>query len=134
MAMWALTFRERAANETAAAWFPEELVTIPRFASSGDNDSNALNAPRTLKAPLFWKFSHLKKIWLPTASSSVWLVSTGVRWMYGAIRSWTALISLIPIASSDISVPYGDYCINRSFDRGHVTLRIPQASLRKRSF
>src|SRR3984885_10114272 len=50
----------------------------------------ALVAPRILKEPVFWRFSHLKYRWAPARASRVLLVSTGVRWMCGRMRSWAA--------------------------------------------
>jgi len=86
MAMYALTPSACAANDTAAAWLPDELVAMPRARSSAGNDNKALKAPRTLKTPLLWKFSHLKETWHPNAVFRVVLVRIGVRWMYDEIR------------------------------------------------
>jgi hypothetical protein len=49
-----------AALAKAAAWFPLEWVATPFFFWSSVNFITALAAPRALKAPTFWKFSHLK--------------------------------------------------------------------------
>src|SRR5262249_6166957 len=53
-------------------------------------ENTALQAPRDLKAPASWKFSHLKNRWPPAAASRRSLVSTGVRLMNGRMRSWAA--------------------------------------------
>ena len=93
MTMWAGTPRSRAASARAAAWLPEEWVATPRRASSSASDSTALQAPRNLKAPTFWKFSHLKKSRAPAMPSRVPQVSTGVRRAWGRIRSAAARTS-----------------------------------------
>src|ERR1700692_119928 len=72
--------RMRAANATAWAWFPDENATTPRFRAEASSLANALNAPRNLKAPMRWKFSHLKNTFAPVASSTVREVKTGVIW------------------------------------------------------
>src|SRR5215469_3385415 len=84
--------RQPAAQATAAAWFPLEWVTTPRFASSSLNEKMALVAPRILNEPVFCKLSHLKKSWAPVMASSDLLVSMGVRWMRGRIRSCASSI------------------------------------------
>ena len=53
--------RNWAARARAAAWLPEEWVTTPFAASASVNEKTALQAPRDLKAPAAWRFSHLKK-------------------------------------------------------------------------
>ncbi|MNT72074.1 hypothetical protein D3C72_2106390 [compost metagenome] len=47
----------------------------------------ALYPPRNLKAPMRWKFSHLKKIDAPLMASAVAEVKTGVRCALPARRS-----------------------------------------------
>src|SRR5262249_24046884 len=89
MTTWAGMPRSFAARARAWAWFPELCVTTPRAAASGDRLRTALQAPRNLKAPAFWKFSHLKKGARPASRSSVAQVITGVRWAQPAIR-WAA--------------------------------------------
>jgi hypothetical protein len=56
-----------AAQESAAAWLPDEWVATPRPASESESERTAFTAPRALKAPVFWKFSHLKKISAPAS-------------------------------------------------------------------
>src|SRR4051812_6625899 len=85
--MWAGMPRSFAARARAAAWFPDECVATPRLAVSSSSEKTALAAPRALNAPTFWKFSHLKNNDAPLAASSSALVSTGVRWICGRIRS-----------------------------------------------
>jgi hypothetical protein len=58
---------------------PEECVATPRAALAASRDNTALKAPRALKAPLTWKFSHLKNSRAPKSASSPLEVSTGVR-------------------------------------------------------
>jgi hypothetical protein len=62
-----------AAHESAAAWLPEEWVATPRPASASVSERTAFIAPRALKEPVFWKFSHLKKSLAPRARQ-------GARW------------------------------------------------------
>src|SRR5436190_9974862 len=80
IAICAVIPRIRAARATACAWFPEDIVTTPRAASSSLRERIAFEAPRNLNAPIFWKFSHLKKSEAPVLWSKVLHVRTGVRW------------------------------------------------------
>ena len=75
-------------------WFPAEAVTIPNPRSCGESESTLFNAPRTLKEPVFWRFSHL--IYKLRAVSCV----SGVRTMCGAIRA-----SAWSIDSGEIILP-----------------------------
>jgi hypothetical protein len=68
-------------------------VATPRSASSSLRLNTALVAPRALNAPAFWKFSHLNSRVAPLMLSKVVLVSTGVRWIQGAMRSCAARTS-----------------------------------------
>ena len=52
--------RSRAASASAWAWFPLLCVTTPRSAVAASSFRTAFVAPRYLKLPVFWKFSHLK--------------------------------------------------------------------------
>src|SRR5438876_8057470 len=79
--------RRVAAYASAAPWLPEEWVITPCFASSAVRQNTAFAAPRALKAPIFWKFSHLKKSCAPVSASSVLEVSTGVRSTCSRIRA-----------------------------------------------
>jgi len=85
--MWAGMPRRRAASASAWAWLPEEWVATPRRASASDSENTALAAPRNLKAPTFWKFSHLKNSSAPTRAERLAQVRTGVRWAKGRMRS-----------------------------------------------
>src|SRR3984893_3502817 len=85
--MYAGMPRSRAADARAAACLPEECVATPRRACDSDSANTALVAPRALKAPDFWKFSHLKYSRAPARASSVVLVSTGVTLTLPAMRS-----------------------------------------------
>jgi hypothetical protein len=55
--------------------------------------ATALRAPRNLKAPILWKFSHLKCTLAPVSESMVLEVSTGVRFAKGLMRSCAAATS-----------------------------------------
>lgn len=104
-------------HQRREANLPELWVTTPRLLTSSIPLSStslrtAWNAPLTLNAPIFWKFSALKNsLMFGLAGScpshgvpfnaagdcgvdarfeSVVLVSTGVVWMYGLIRACAA--------------------------------------------
>ena len=77
--MYAGILRFIAAYATAWAWFPLLWVQTPFLASSSLREEMAFHPPRNLNAPIFWKFSHLKNIFLPVYSLIVLLVSIGVR-------------------------------------------------------
>jgi hypothetical protein len=47
---------------------PEEWVATPLRRHLVDRPKTAFDAPRTLKAPAFWKFSHLKNSSAPVSS------------------------------------------------------------------
>ena len=88
--------RQRAATATAAPRLQEEKVVDSgrSLRVIGEGENAALCAlPGATKEPLFWKFSHLKKSLAPEAASSSALVSTGVRWIWDAIRSRAARMS-----------------------------------------
>jgi len=72
---------------------PEEWVATPRLAAVSERLNTALVAPRALKTPPFWKFSHLKDSRAPVRASSVLLVSTGVRATLPAMRSRASSMS-----------------------------------------
>src|ERR1700675_2167480 len=106
--------RQRAASDRAAAWFPEDGATTPREASSSLNEKTAFVAPRILKEPVFCRFSHLKKRLAPAISSSEEQVTTGVRWICGAMR-WQAA----RIASRSGAIIFGCVVImNRTMHYG----------------
>ena len=50
-----------AASATAWPWLPDEYVITPRRRLSAGNCAIMLNAPRILKAPIGWRFSHFRK-------------------------------------------------------------------------
>ena len=60
------------------AWLPDECVAIPFVFSLSVNAIVAQVAPLILKAPIFWKFSHLKKIDAPVSLLILALLITGV--------------------------------------------------------
>src|ERR1700704_3183142 len=95
--------RERAAQASAAPWLPEECVTTPCLASAAESESTALHAPRALNAATLCRFSHLKKSLDPTTSSSEPLESTGVRWMYGAMRACALRIAARSTSMSQVA-------------------------------
>src|ERR1700694_232652 len=95
--------RKRAAQASAAPWLPEECVTTPRFASSAESESTALHAPRALNAATLCRFSHLKKSLEPAAPSSEPLESTGVRWMWGAMRACALRIAARSTSMSQVA-------------------------------
>ncbi len=68
----------RADNATAWAWLPEENVSTPALRCRSSNCEMALKAPRNLKAPMRWKFSHLKNNSALSCRSAVAERSTGV--------------------------------------------------------
>src|SRR5690606_9507757 len=70
-----------------------EWVTTPAAFCSGLSWLMALYAPRNLKAPTRWKFSHFRKIWQPARASSVRDVCMGVRWAMPRSRSAAAATS-----------------------------------------
>jgi hypothetical protein len=55
----------------------------------------AFYAPRILNDPVFCRFSHLKNNCAPASLSKDWLVSIGVRWMRGLMRSCASPIVLL---------------------------------------
>src|SRR5580698_6308587 len=87
--------RRRAARASAAPWLPEEWVATPRLKATAGRLCTALLAPRSLNAPISWKFSHLKNTSAPVSASSRGQRSTGVRRTCGAIRSAAARMAAI---------------------------------------
>src|SRR5207247_10030771 len=75
----------------ACAWFPDEKVMTPRRLWSAESLERALYAPRNLKAPARWRFSHLKKTSAPVRAFTVRDVATGVR--CAALAIWRAALS-----------------------------------------
>src|SRR5688572_3556520 len=55
------------ACETATPWLPEDAATTPRRRAWAGSDRRAFVAPRTLKLPVAWRFSHLSQISAPVA-------------------------------------------------------------------
>src|SRR5579871_178909 len=111
--------RSRAARARAWAWFPELCVTTPRAATSAGNLATALQAPRNLNAPTFWKFSHLKKSERFAKSSIVAQVITGVRCARPARRSTAART----LSRSAAYVVMGSlYCPAAANSRGLILL------------
>src|SRR5829696_6875716 len=50
----------RAAYAIDCPWLPVDAVTIPRARSSADSSLTRKRPPRTLNAPMGWRFSHLR--------------------------------------------------------------------------
>src|SRR5580692_8741208 len=98
-----------AAHDRAAAWFPDEWVATPRAASVPASERTAFRAPRALKDPVFWKFSHLKKRLARESSSRRALVRTGVLRILSRIRSCA------PRTCSRVTSPMG-----RGASLGHL--------------
>src|SRR4051812_23532988 len=76
-----------AARATPWAWFPADAATTPRAFSSSERRDIRVYAPRTLKEPVRWRFSHLRKTWLPVSAESHRDPSIGVRSARGLIVS-----------------------------------------------
>ena len=55
------------AKASPAAKLPLEVVIMPFAFSSSVKAKARANAPRTLKAPVFWKFSHLQNTAQPNS-------------------------------------------------------------------
>ena len=68
-------------------------MATPRAASSSVRQKTALVAPRILKAPTFWRFSHLKRSSAPHMASRALQAMTGVRWTRPRIRFRAAATS-----------------------------------------
>src|SRR5262245_31173775 len=90
----------------AWAWLPDEKVRTPRRRSSGLSFESALKAPRNLKAPARWKFSHLKNTDPPVFRSMVVEVRTGVRWAWPLIRCAAASMSARTTGGADMKPGY----------------------------
>ena len=94
MMMAALMFDRLAASAMAWAWFPDEKVNTPARRCSSVKRASALQAPRNLKAPARWKFSHLKNSCALVRALAVREVSTGVRCAMPAMRAAAAWMSV----------------------------------------
>src|SRR3954454_11690185 len=94
MKMVARTPISRAARATPCAWLPAEAATTPRARSSSVRCDIRVYAPRTLKEPVRWRFSHLRSTWLPVSAESQRDSSIGVRtatpWISSAARSMSS--------------------------------------------
>jgi hypothetical protein len=65
-----------AAYATPCAWFPADAATTPRALPW--TERTLKRAPRTLKAPVFCRFSYLRKTLAPASLEKVALSLTGV--------------------------------------------------------
>src|SRR5262249_52466153 len=72
--------------------------------SSAPSCNRAFIAPRNLKAPTRWKFSHLSRTVPPVRASSVRDRSTGVSWTQGRRRSAARPTSSPPMAGGGGSI------------------------------
>src|SRR5579872_4270397 len=87
--------RRWAASARAAPWLPEEWVATPFESAASGRLCTALVAPRSLKAPISCRFSHLKKISAPNSASRRGQRITGVRRTWGAMRAAAARMASI---------------------------------------
>jgi hypothetical protein len=85
--------RSLAASASAAAWLPLLCVATPRAAVPSSSSATALQAPRNLNAPPFWKTSHLKWSERPATRSMDAHVNTGVTLAWPAMRAAAARTS-----------------------------------------
>jgi hypothetical protein len=90
----------------------------PRARAAGFSRDKALKAPRNLKAPMRWKFSHLKNTVAPMLSFTVREVSTGVRWAWPSRRlaaaSTSVYVGELNVRSKASRYPSGDTPNNRT--------------------
>ncbi len=66
------------ASATPCAWFPALAATTPAARSSGISPAIRTYAPRSLKEPVRWRFSHLKCTGAPTRRDRYLLPSIAV--------------------------------------------------------
>src|SRR4051794_11155200 len=88
----------RAANASPWAWLPALAATTPAARSASESCDSRLNAPRTLKEPVSWRFSALSTVRAPTRRDSSPAAITGVRRTRAPTRSRAALMSSMPRA------------------------------------
>src|SRR5437764_13637643 len=83
----------RAAHATACPWLPALAVTTPRARCVARNVATRLTSPRTLKAPVRWRFSAFRKTSRPVIFENVSDPTTGVTCAWPTIRSRASRIS-----------------------------------------
>ena len=66
------------ASATPCAWLPALAATTPAARSSGSSPAIRTYAPRSLKEPVRWRFSHLKWTGAPTSRDRYRLPSIAV--------------------------------------------------------
>ncbi len=66
------------ASATPCAWFPALAATTPAARSSGSSPAMRTYAPRSLKEPVRWRFSHLRCTGEPTSRDRYRLPSIAV--------------------------------------------------------
>src|SRR5438067_1456415 len=77
----------RAAQATAWPWFPALAATTPAARSASESVFILLTAPRTLNAPVRWRFSALSQISRPARRENVSEPYTGVTRAIPSIRA-----------------------------------------------
>src|SRR5882724_6394737 len=82
-----------AASATAVPWLPDECVATALTLRAWASGSIALSAPRYLKAPPCWRFSHLNTTRRSTRLSKLAELITGVRTSREPMRSAAAATS-----------------------------------------
>src|SRR5215212_8865767 len=94
-----------AARATPWAWLPADAATTPRAFSSSERRDIRVYAPRTLKDPVRWRFSHLRKTGLPVSAESHRDPSIGVRRARGLIVSAACSMSSIETWTTSVILP-----------------------------
>ena len=92
--------RSLAASATACAWFPALAATTP---VEGGSVAITFIAPRNLKEPVRWRFSHFSSTGEPVRSPRSVLGTTGVSRTRPAMRSRAARMSSIVTAGAGAS-------------------------------
>ena len=93
---WAI----RLPRATPWAWFPAEAAMIPLAFCSSLRVMMQLEAPRTLKDPVRWRFSSFRNTSRSLMVLKVWLCSSGVLWTSFSSRSWAArMVSRVMVVS-----------------------------------
>ncbi len=77
--MVAFTPRRPAWYATACAWFPALAVMSPRARSAAGMSRSLFRAPRSLYAPVIWRFSSFSQASVPVSFESVSLRAQGER-------------------------------------------------------
>src|SRR4051794_18053538 len=94
-----------AARATPCAWLPADAATTPRAFSSGERRDIRVYAPRILKEPARWRFSHLSFTGLPVRAESQRDSSMGVRRAIAVISSAARSMSSIDTCTTSLILP-----------------------------